>query len=315
MIISYILLALGFVILIKGADYFVDGAKNSAYHLRVSKLLIGLTVVAFGTSAPELAVSIKSIISNNYDIVLGNVIGSNIMNILLIIGISSIIHPLLVKKESLKLEYPITILLTLLFTILMNESFFTNEIVNNFSRIDGIILLITFLISLYILISKSNGFGIEKEKTIFPILKSITLTILGILMIIIGSNMVVKSACDIAEFNNVSTKIISLTIIAFGTSLPELVTSIMATIKGEYDIAIGNVVGSNMFNIGVVIGLPVTIFGGINKINFDYIDVLVMLISISLLFLFSKNDYKISRKEGFIFLLIFILYYIYVIFI
>ena len=313
MLLELILLTIGFLVLVKGADYFVEGAKNVAINFHVPKILIGLTVVAFGTSAPELAVSIKSILSNNYDIVLGNVIGSNIMNILLILGVSSLVHPLLVKKGSLRREYPITLFLTFLFAILMNESLFTTEIVNNFSRIDGIVLLIFFFIFLYILITKTDSLDEKKENNSLSLFKSLIFTIGGILMIIIGSNMVVKAACEIAEFNGISKKLISLTIVAFGTSLPELVTSVIATIKGEYDIAIGNIVGSNMFNIGIVIGLPVTIFGGINKINFDNIDVFVMLLSIILLFIFSKNDHKISRIEGIIFLIIFVVYYYFVI--
>lgn len=312
MILNIILLIIGFIILIKGADYFVDGVKSVAYHFHVPKILIGLTVVAFGTSAPELAVSIKSILSGNYDIVLGNVIGSNIMNVLLILGVSSLFHPLLVKKSLLKKELPITIFLTFLFAILLNESMFTSETVNNFSRVDGIVLLGLFSIFLYFLIRKTTTDD-EIQENDMSLFKAIIYTLSGITMIIIGSNMVVKSACLIAEINGISQKLISLTIVAFGTSLPELVTSVMATIKGEYDIAIGNIIGSNMFNIGIVIGLPVTIFGGINKVSFDYIDVLVMLLSIILLFIFSKNDHKISRIEGIIFLIIFVVYYYFVI--
>ena len=308
MILNIILLIIGFIILIKGADYFVDGVKSVAYHYHVPKILIGLTVVAFGTSAPELAVSIKSILSGNYDIVLGNVIGSNIMNILLILGVSSLFHPLLVKKSLLKKELPITVFLTFLFAILLNESLFTSEIVNNFSRVDGIVLLGLFSIFLYCLIRETT-IDDETQDNNMSLFKAIIYTLSGITMIIIGSNIVVKSACIIAEINGVSKKLISLTIVAFGTSLPELVTSVMATIKGEYDIAIGNIIGSNMFNIGIVIGLPVTIFGGINKISFDYIDVLVMLISISLLYIFAKKDYKITRLQGIIFLIIFSVYY------
>lgn len=310
MILNIILLIIGFIILIKGADYFVDGVKSVAYHFHVPKILIGLTVVAFGTSAPELAVSIKSILSGNYDIVLGNVIGSNIMNVLLILGVSSLFHPLLVKKSLLKKELPITIFLTFLFAILLNESMFTSETINNFSRADGIILLTLFSLFLYFLIRKTTTDDEnEIQENDMSLFKAIIYTLSGITMIIIGSNMVVKSACLIAEINGISQKLISLTIVAFGTSLPELVTSVMATIKGEYDIAIGNIIGSNMFNIGIVIGLPVTIFGGINKVSFDYIDVLVMLISISLLYIFAKKDYKITRLEGIIFLIIFSIYY------
>jgi cation:H+ antiporter len=315
MILNVILLVFGFIILIKGADLFVDGASGMAANFKVPKMLIGLTIVAFGTSAPELAVSIKSIISGNGDIVLGNVIGSNILNILLIIGLSAVFHSLTVKNNTVKRELPITMLITTLFAVLMSDHIFDKTIKNSFTRSDGIILLLFFSVFIYYLISISRKkTEVEKKEDILPMSKSIIFTLIGLAGIILGSNFVVDSASFIAKGLGVTERLISLTVIALGTSLPELVTSITATRKGEYDIAIGNVVGSNIFNIGMVIGIPTSLLGGIGIINFNYIDLTVMIIASILLFMFSYNDYKISKKEGILFLIIFITYYCYVIF-
>ena len=314
MLINIILLVVGFILLIKGADIFVDGASNVASNFKVSKMLIGLTIVAFGTSAPEFAVSVKSLLSGNGDIVLGNVIGSNILNILLILGTSAMFHSLTVKNNTVKKELPITMLITILFATLLSDHIFDLKLTNTFTRSDGIVLLLFFLVFIYYLISMMRKKIDDSDNDIsMSLLKSIVFTIFGIIAIVIGSNLVVDSASLIAKSIGISERIIGLTIIALGTSLPELVTSVTATRKGEYDIAIGNVVGSNIFNIGMVIGLPVAIFGGINHIIFNYIDLLVMIISAILLFIFSYNDYKISKKEGIVFLLLFIVYYSYVI--
>ena len=317
MILNIFLLVLGFVILIKGADLFVDGASGLAANFKVPKIVIGLTIVAFGTSAPELAVGIKSIISGNGDIVLGNVIGSNILNILLIVGLSAVFHTLTVKNNTVRKELPITMLITTLFAVLMSDHVFDKTIKNTFTRSDGIILLLFFSVFIYYLVSISRK-KVEVEKNdkekILPISKSIIFTLIGLAGIIFGSNFVVDSASFIAKTLGVTERLISLTIIALGTSLPELVTSITATRKGEYDIAIGNVVGSNIFNIGMVIGIPTSIIGGIGVINFSYIDISVMIIASILLFMFSFNDYKISRREGILLLIVFITYYSYVIF-
>ena len=317
MILNIIFLIVGFIILIKGADIFVDGASAVAGNFKVPKMLIGLTIVAFGTSAPELAVSIKSLLSGSGDMVLGNVIGSNILNILLILGLSAMFHSLAVKNNTVKKELPITLMITTAFAVLLSDSIFTKNLTNSFTRGDGIVLLLFFGVFMYYLISMSkNKTDIaEIDDTNYPSMKkAIFLTLLGLIGIVFGSNFVVESASFIAKTIGISERMISLTIVAIGTSLPELVTSVAATRKGEYDIAIGNVVGSNIFNIGIVIGIPVAIFGGISKINFSYIDIVVMILSALFLFFFAHNDHKISKKEGIFFLLAFILYYSYVIF-
>lgn len=315
MFISIILLIVGFIILIKGADIFVDGASSVAKNFNLSKMLIGLTIVAFGTSAPEFAVSIKSLLSGNGDMVLGNVIGSNILNILLILGSSSMIHFLTVKNNTVKKELPITILITTLLIVLMSDSLFDRNVINSFTRADGVIVLLFFLVFIYYLISMMrNKVDEDNDDAKYSMKKSIIYTLFGIVCIVLGSNFVVEHASNIASYLGVSERMISLTIVALGTSLPELVTSIMATKKGEYDIAIGNVVGSNIFNIGIVLGLPIALFGGISKISFNYIDLLVLFSSALLLFIFSYNDRKITKKEGIIMLVLFTIYYSYVIF-
>ncbi len=311
MILNIFLLVVGFIILIKGADWFVDGASSIADNFKVPKIFIGLTIVAFGTSAPEFAVSIKSIISNNHDIVLGNVIGSNILNILLILGISSLFKTLIVKSNTIKKEIPIMLLFTALFAVLLSDNLFNPNHVNAFTRSDGVVLLLFFLVFIYYLVAITINNKKSEENVIkkMGLSKALLLTGLGIIMIILGSNYVVNSASSLAEMLGVSQRMISLTIIALGTSLPELVTSVDATRKGECDLAIGNVVGSCIFNIGIVMALPVAIFGGIDKINFNNLDIIIMLFSVLFLFIFSLNDKKITKKEGILFLLFFLTYY------
>lgn len=315
MFLQIIILIIGFIVLIKGADLFVDAASSLAANFKVSKMLIALTIVAFGTSAPELAVSIKSMLNGSGDIVLGNVIGSNILNILLILGISGCIHNLVVKNATVKKELPITILLSTILFVVMNDMLLSNSSVNSLTKSDGIIIILFFLVFVYYLISTMrNKTDSTEEKPKYNILKSIIFTIVGIVCLVLGSNAVVDSASHIARILGVSERMISLTIIALGTSLPELVTSVMATRKGEYDIAIGNVVGSNIFNIGIVLGLPLVLFGGIKSFSINMIDIVVMVLSSVLLLLFSFKDRKISKIEGIIFLTIFIIYYSFVIF-
>ena len=314
MIVNILLLIVGFVILIKGADVFVDGAKSIAGNFKVSKMLIGLTIVAFGTSAPEFAVSVKSIISGSGDIVLGNVVGSNILNILLILGCSSLVHSLTVKNSTVKKEMPFIILITCAFSALMLDGLFDKDVDNTFLRGDGVVLLMFFAVFVYYLVSMArNKIDEEEDEKYLSMGKAVLFTIGGIIAIVLGSNFVVDSAVFIAKNLGVSEKMISLTIIALGTSLPELVTSVTATRKGEYDIAIGNVVGSNIFNIGMVIGIPVAIFGGIGHVTFNYIDIIVMILAAVLLFLFSVRDHKIDKKEGLLFLAVFVIYYSYVV--
>ena len=309
MLLNIILLILGFAILIKGADIFVDGASSVAQNFKISKMLIGLTIVAFGTSAPEFAVSVTSMINNSGDIVLGNVIGSNILNILLILGIASLFHDLKVQVNTVTKEIPFLILSTILLVVLMNDKFL-NGMNNIITRSDGLIILLFFIIFVYYLFSiMSSKQYKEYVEPKFELKKSIIYTCLGIACIILGSNLVVKNASSIASILGISERIIALTIVALGTSLPELVTSVIAAKKDECDIAIGNVVGSNIFNIGIVLGIPITLFGSVNVAAFGIVDIIFFILSAILLYIFSRSGHKIRKKEGIILLMCFVIYY------
>ena len=225
-------------------------------------------------------------------------------------------HSLNVTNNTVKKELPIVLLITTLFSVLLLDNLFDNKLTNSFSRSDGIVLLLFFMVFIYYLISMARKkIDNDGSTDYMKMPKAIAFTLVGIISIIMGSNLVVDNAKDIALLIGISEKMIALTVIALGTSLPELVTSITATRKGEYDIALGNIVGSNIFNIGMVIGVPIALFGGISKITFSYIDLIVMIVSAFLLFIFSYNDRKITRKEGFVFLILFIIYYSYVIYV
>lgn len=315
LLINLALLLIGFVFLIKGADIFVDGASDTARKFRVPKMLIGLTIVSFGTSAPELAVSIQSILSGKGDILLGNVVGSNVLNILLILGVASLVGTLRVNTATVKKEIPVLVLITLAFAALLSDKIF-GLAENVFTRQDGVVLLLFFCIFIYYLIGmarkKDTNEEENKDEKPVKLVKALLMIVIGLFGIVLGSDFVVKGASEIAATFGVSQRIISLTIVALGTSLPELVTSVIATKKGEYDIAIGNIVGSNIFNIGIVAGLPVAIFGGVGGGAFSYIDIVALIISAVVLFFFARHGGRIGYKKGIIFLLMFAAYYGYV---
>jgi len=315
MFIAVILLIIGFIILIKGSDLFVDGSSSIATNFKLSKILIGLTIVAFGTSAPELAVSIQALASNSGEIVLGNVIGSNIFNVLAILGIASIICPIRVKNNTVKKEIPMCLLISTVLAVLFCDTYFNLELTNRISRSDGIVVLLFFLIFVYYLITTMKNKIDEdlEEKPKYSLKKSIIFSIIGIIALIIGSDLVVDNAIVIASKLGVSERIISLTIVAIGTSLPELVTSITAALKKEQDIAIGNIVGSNIFNICIVLGIPVSLLGGVTPTTFSMFDLCMLLVSTAMLFIFASTNHKISKREGVLMLLTFIAYYIYII--
>ena len=315
LLINLALLLIGFVFLIKGADIFVDGASDTARKFRVPKMLIGLTIVSFGTSAPELAVSIQSILSGKGDILLGNVVGSNVLNILLILGLASLVGTLRVNTATVKKEIPVLVLITLAFAALLSDKIF-GLAENIFTRQDGVVLLLFFCIFIYYLIGmarkKDTNEEENKDEKPVKLAKALLMIVIGLFGIVLGSDFVVKGASEIAATFGVSQRIISLTIVALGTSLPELVTSVIATKKGEYDIAIGNIVGSNIFNIGIVAGLPVAIFSGVGGGAFSYIDIIALIISAVVLFFFARHGGRIGYKKGIIFLLMFVAYYGYV---
>lgn len=314
MIIYILLLIVGFILLIKGADLFVDGASSLAENFKIPKMVIALTIVAFGTSAPELAVSIGAISKGSSEMVLGNVVGSNILNILLILGISSLFSDIGVKDDTVHKEIPFTILFSTLLMVLCFDNMFDKKTINMIARTDGLVIILFFIIFIYYLVTvMKNRKKDEVTKPKYNIFLSIFLLLIGLAGIVFGSNFVVDNASSIAKTLGVSDKMIALTIVALGTSLPELVTSVAASRKGENDIAIGNIIGSNIFNIGVVIGLPAFIFNSVSATSFNYIDMFTMIISAVILYLFTLKDHKLKKKQGILMLLMFVIYYSYVV--
>lgn len=310
------LLLLGFLFLIKGADYFVDGSSCIARHFHISKMFVGLTIVAFGTSAPEFAVSIQAMLSGSSDIVLGNVIGSNIANILLILGIAAVIFPIKIKHATIRKEIPLCILTSILLVVCLLDGVLDGEAVNQISRSDGLAILLYFAIFLYYLFSIARNkvdTNPENDDDIkYGMLVSVILTVVGLGGIIFGSDLVVDSSTVIATKLGISQRIISLTIVAIGTSLPELVTTVVSSIKREQDILVGNIIGSNIFNICFVLGLPVSLFGTLVSNSFTMVDIVALIGSSVLLFICSITKREISRLEGMVFLLGYVLYYVFI---
>lgn len=311
MIVDIILLIIGFVLLIKGADFFVEGASSTAQNFKVSKTLIGLTVMAFGTSAPEFAISLKSLANGSTDILLGNVIGSNILNVLLILGVAAMIKPLIINKNTIKKEIPFVMLISTLLVTLFLDNKLGSTTSNQITRSDGIVIILFFLIFLYYLITLAKQKKNEKNdfEPKYKLYKSLILFAIGLAGIIIGSDLVVNKAASIAQYLKISERIISLTVIAIGTSLPELVTTIVSVKKGEQGLLIGNIIGSNIFNICIVLGIPVTIYGTITPSDFQIIDLIMLIASSTLLFIFASTRKKITRLEGWLMFLVFLLYY------
>lgn len=313
LILQIIILLVSLFFIIKFSDMFVDAATSIAEGFRIPKMVIALTIAAFSTCAPELAISFNSISSGNAEMTLANVIGSCIVNILLIIGISAIVKPIKLKERTIKRELPLLVLITTAFFFLINDNFFKSSAVNGLSRADGIILLIwftTFCVYIYSITRKSKELFYPKPK--FTKKQAIIRSIIAIVGIIITSDLIVDSAVYIAEAMHISQKIIAMTIVVIGTSLPELTITVLSAKKGEFDMAIGNIVGTNIFNICVVLGLPITIFGPVSSPAFNLVDLVVVLLAALLLFLFGRTDRELSRREGIIMVITVIVYYAYI---
>ena len=303
--IAIALLIVGFVMLTKGADWFVDGSSALAFRLGIPQLVIGLTIVAMGTSAPEAAVSITSALKGNEGITVGNVVGSNIMNILLILGIASVIVPLAVQKSTRMIEIPYMIAITVLFGVLG----YTGEMV---TRVEGGILWIAFLIYLGYLLwmakkGKEDNEPDEKQKSL-PV--QLLMILVGLVCIVLGSDFVVDGATEIAKVIGISDRIIGLTIVAFGTSLPELVTSIAAARRGNADIAIGNIVGSNVFNILFVAGTSALISPIVFESKFVLDTAVATATAVLLLVCVCNKEGKLKRSGGIIMLLAYAAYFV-----
>lgn len=313
---SYIILIIGFIFLIKGADFFVEGSSSIARKFNIPSLVIGLTIVAFGTSAPEAAVSITAAIRGQNEMAIANIVGSNIFNILLVVGATAMINPIHVKESTILKEFPFSILASIVLVILAYDIRFQGYSENILTRGDGLIFLTLFAIFMYYLIDmaiNSNGETNEENYKIMSISKSIILSIVGLLGIIIGGSFVVDGASDIALSLGMSENLIGLTIVAIGTSLPELVTSMTAAKKGESDIAIGNVVGSNIFNILFILGISACI-SNIPVQTEAFIDMIVAIVTTLIVYVLAITKKKVNKIEGMSVFLLYIAYLIYIIY-
>ena len=307
MIIQTCLIILGFILLIKGADLLVDGSSLIAKKLHISEIIIGLTIVSIGTSMPELFVSVESSIKGYQDMAIGNVIGSNICNLLLILGLSTVIFPIAFKKQTKFIEIPMCLIITIIFMVLYNVG-------GGISRTDAIILITLFMAFIgYTIYMGKKGTQepileletYNKKSTIIYIIY----IILGIIGLKFGGDFIVENSKILAEYFNISEKVISLTIIAIGTSLPELVTSVTAAIKKDADIAIGNIIGSNIFNILLIIGVS-GIIRPINCSSSYNVQMAILILATFILALFPYTDKKneMSRINGIVYLILYVIY-------
>jgi len=310
---TLILSVIGFAILIKFADFFVDGAASIARNFKISTTVVGLTIVAFGTSAPELAISFNSHISGNTDMMLGNVVGSNIANILFIFGLAIIIKPFNVSKDVSRKEMPILMLITLGLAIVLSDSLLDLTKENTITRNDGLMLILLFSVFVYYLITiiKNKENEIESAPK-YKVLMSMFMTLIGLAGIILGSTLVVDNVSEFATIIGISQKIIAVTVVSIGTSLPELVTTVAAARKGENGMAIGNIVGSNIFNTCIVLGLPIALLGEVTTKSFNIIDVVFMVFAVVLLWIFVSGKREIKRYEGAILVATYFAYIIYI---
>ena len=308
------LLVGGLIVLVKASDVFVDAASSLAIKLRVPKTLIALTIAAFGTCAPELAISFNSIASHNYDMTLANVIGSCVVNILLIVGVATIVNPIRVKSRIIHNELPFLVLTSGAFLFLLNDSLFGGK--NGLSRVDaGLLLGIFVMFIVYIILAyiyhrpKLRG---RPPKAKYPLPMSLICIVLTLVLIAIASDFVVDNAVLVANELHISEKFIAMTVIVIGTSLPELVMTATAAKKGEFELAVGNIIGTNIFNICIVLGLPILIFGGFESGSFNIIDSLAVMVAAVVYYVCSFSGKKLIRKEGVLMVLIFLAYYGYV---
>lgn len=315
---EYVLLLLGFVLLIKGADFFVDGAADVARKLKIPSIIIGLTVVAFGTSLPEASVSITAAINGSNELALSNVIGSNIFNLLIVVGVSAALRPILVRKSVLKFDFPYSVLITVILLLMCIPTMFQGTVQSVIQQWEGLVLLAFFVLYLIITVRsalKARKAHVDSPEDNFshPTWQIVVFIALGLAGIVIGGDLVVNSASAIAISWGWSETFVGLTIVALGTSLPELVTSVIAAGKGESDLALGNVVGSNIFNILLVLGassalraVPVNLF--------SIYDILFLIIASLVVYFFAWRKKDINRPEGLIMIPIYIVFFLLIMF-
>ena len=318
---DYILLIIGFVLLIKGADFFVDGSSSVAKILKVPTIIIGLTVVAFGTSMPELSVSVTAALRGSNDLAVSNVLGSNIFNLLVVLGCCALVKPVAAKWSLLKKEFPFSILITIIL-LLVDSDFSIMKVIDGnkgfvLRRWAGLLFLILFVLYIYATVksalrSRAEAKDMEEEeyKTMSP-LKSGIYIVIGLIGIVWGGNLVVDSASNIALTFGWSQTFIGLTIVALGTSLPELVTSVVAARKGENDLAVGNVVGSNIFNILLILGVSSFITPITLDVTAVY-DTIILIIASIVVYVSAISKREIQRKEGILFLVCYFAFFLYV---
>lgn len=315
MTLQIVFLLVGFVLLIKSADWLVDGASALAKKYKVSDLAIGLTIVAFGTSAPELVVNVFAASQSHHDIVFGNIIGSNNFNLYIILGIAGLISPLVVQHSTVWKEIPIS-LAAIVVLFLMTTVWFGAEN-TTLTRIEGVVLLLMFLGFLYYVFKqlKSDPDDIKIEQKSMSNTKIWLFIVIGLAGLVGGGRMVVINAVEMATALGVSQKIIGLTIVAIGTSLPELATSVVAALKKNNDIAVGNIIGSNIFNIFLILGLSSVINPVEYNMSFDT-DIVLLVLGTLLLFgtMFTGKKKKLDRWEAFLLLVIYVTYTVYIIY-
>lgn len=303
-IVAILLLVVGFVMLIKGADWFVDGSAGIAARFGIPQLVIGLTIVAMGTSAPEAAVSITAAMSGNAGITIGNVVGSNILNVLIILGLTAVITTVPVQKSTVKWEMPFMHIITLVLVVLGATG-------GQINFLEGVVLWALFLLYLgYLFKMAKTGNAEEAQEEILPLWKQLLMLAVGVVCIVYGSDLTVNNATIIAEKLGMDDRLIGLTIVALGTSLPEMVTSVTAARKGKADIAIGNIVGSNVFNILFVVGTTALITSVEFQRNF-LIDGMVALASGLLLWFGVMQEHKLKRPVGILMLAAYGVYFVY----
>ena len=304
MIIDILFIVLGVALVLYGADKLTEGASALARRMNVPEIIIGLTIVAAGTSAPELFVSLVSALNDTPDMAVGNVVGSNTMNCMLIVGCAAMVAPMIISPSTVKKDIPFSVLASVLLLLLAFDHFM--------SRLDGIILLIGFAVFMaYTLLQAKKG-NSEAVKESSPVWKNLLYLVFGLAGLVVGSNLFVDSASDVALTLGISEGVVGLTIVAGGTSLPELATSVVAARKGQSAIAIGNVIGSNVFNILLILGLTSTI-SPLEIEGITTIDMAVMLLSVVLVWLFSRTRYTVERWEGGLLLVIYIAYLVWLI--
>lgn len=313
---DFLILIAGFVLLIYGANMLVDSASSLAHRLKVPNIVIGLTIVAFGTSSPELAVNLMAAAQHNVDIVLGNVIGSNILNILLILGISALYAPLTVKSSTTWIEIPLAFLAAVLVLVAAGDRYLDQAPDNIVSRSEGIVMLFFFIIFLvynFQLIRRSHKEEPMEVKD-YSVPRAILFIVLGLALLVVGGKLIVEGATSIARLFGISERIIGLTVISIGTSLPELATSIIAARKKNTDMAIGNIVGSNIFNVFFILGVSAVVYP-IPVATPAFFDLGMQILASALLFIFifTGRGNRLERWEGGLFLGIYMFYLAYLV--